>query len=452
MSDIPVKATLCTYQVGFGDCFLLSFHYDGATERHILIDFGTTKLPEHMPHNQMTRVAENIKERCQGKLQMVVATHRHKDHISGFATNGQGTGEIIRGCNPDVVIQPWTEAPEAQPDATQPVHGLINPNDFAKSPQALYISSLQNMHIFAEAALHEARHLADEQKFNKTLSKSQFEQLSFLAFDNGIKNESAVTNLNSMGSERHYVHFGYDKLDVSQLLPGVTIHILGPPTLEQHAEIQKQKSADKDEFWMLQAGQHNFWAAQAATLGLSDNLMNDQDELFPGAEAYRDVAPSHARGFIRRIRAMRADQLLQIVRILDNVLNNTSVILLFEVAGKKLLFPGDAQIENWEYALQQKEVLRLLKDTDLYKVGHHGSRNATPKTLWGNFSRKSDNHITNRLQTVASTLEGKHGDEEKHSEVPRISLVKELKGKSDYYTTQQMRSKNALYHEIEIRL
>jgi hypothetical protein len=33
-------------------------------------------------------------------------------------------------------------------------------------------------------------------------------------------------------------------------------------------------------------------------------------------------------------------------------MNNTSVILFFEVGSKKLLFPGDAQIENWSYALE----------------------------------------------------------------------------------------------------
>ena len=51
----------------------------------------------------------------------------------------------------------------------------------------------------------------------------------------------------------------------------------------------------------------------------------------------------------------RLNSLLRIVRILDDVLNNTSVILLFDVPGTKplrLLFPGDAQIENWEYAIK----------------------------------------------------------------------------------------------------
>ncbi len=47
----PVRARVRMYQVGFGDCFLLSFEYasaleDGRSERHILIDFGSTRRPD----------------------------------------------------------------------------------------------------------------------------------------------------------------------------------------------------------------------------------------------------------------------------------------------------------------------------------------------------------------------------------------------------------------------
>ena len=43
----PTSVTLRAYQVGFGDCFLLSFHYAGRRRtRHVLIDFGTTSLPK----------------------------------------------------------------------------------------------------------------------------------------------------------------------------------------------------------------------------------------------------------------------------------------------------------------------------------------------------------------------------------------------------------------------
>jgi hypothetical protein len=118
------------------------------------------------------------------------------------------------------------------------------------------------------------------------------------------------------------------------------------------------------------------------------------------------------------------------VRVLDDVLNNTSLILLFVAGDKKLLFPGDAQWENWSYALSQPGIGDLLKDAALYKVGHHGSRNATPKSLWKLIDNKD-------LKSVMSTKAGKHGAIDRRTEVPRATLVQELQ-KRKLYSTQDM--------------
>src|SRR5215217_4650347 len=109
----PSSATIFAYQVGFGDCFLLRFQYP-AERRHVLIDFGTAALPESAGSGQMMAIAKDIALQCDGKLDAVVATHRHSDHISGFATrsDGKGTGDVIRALNPAVVVQPWTEDPD----------------------------------------------------------------------------------------------------------------------------------------------------------------------------------------------------------------------------------------------------------------------------------------------------------------------------------------------------
>ena len=78
--------------------------------------------------------------------------------------------------------------------------------------------------------------------------------------------------------------------------------------------------------------------------------------------------PPQTRWFRQKMREMRGTELLELVRTLDKVLNNTSVILLFEFGGRKLLFPGDAQIENWSYCLDDAEICEKLKTVDLYKV------------------------------------------------------------------------------------
>ena len=114
--SLPSSVTIRMYNVGFGDCFLLTFHY-ARNDRHMLIDYGSTAAPRAGGANYMTAIAKDIKNVCNGKLDILVATHRHRDHISGFSTDGEGTGKIIASLKPDHVIQPWTEDPAAAPDA-----------------------------------------------------------------------------------------------------------------------------------------------------------------------------------------------------------------------------------------------------------------------------------------------------------------------------------------------
>ncbi len=456
---VPASVNIRSYQVGFGDCFLLTFYYPKAAKiedqtRNMLVDFGSTGLPPGTPPNQMMLVAQDIKLQCRGKLHVVVATHRHKDHISGFATqrDGTGTGDIIARLNPEAVIQPWTEDPDEHDPATMHETVKEEVTNVARDPQAMqgmHISSLSSMNAVSEAMLVEVQQLSDERNFKQPLGAVIAEQIRFLADDNALPNVSAVNNLREMG-KNYFVHHGA-KLDFSKLLPGIKISVLGPPTIEQHAEIQKERSSDKDEFWMLRSAAKKFWNQQAATGEMVKRFTSGEDKLFPEADVFRKTTPAHNRWFIRQIRAMRGEQMLGLVRILDKAMNNTSVIFLLDVGGKKLLFPGDAQIENWEYALSIDEDVKQLKDIKLYKVGHHGSRNATPKTLWDNFEHKGENsNDQNRLKTVVSTMEGKHGSRANHTEVPRQTLIDALNTSSEFHTTQTAAKAGQLFKDIEI--
>ena len=423
----PKKLTLRSYQVGFGDCYLLTFHYNGKThDRHVLIDFGSTGQMKSHGENLMVRVAEDIKKETGGKLHAIVATHRHKDHISGFATNAKGTasGDIIASCNPDVVIQPWTEHPKAKVDAKQA------PGTMTKTQS--FVSSLRSMHEIAESVLIEA------ERRKASLNKTLHRELTFIGDDN-LSNMSAVQNLMKMGKRHHYLNYGA-RSGLETVLPGVKIRVLGPPNLKQTEEIKTQRSRDEDEFWQLQAMSNKF-------------VIQSNPKLFPKAATYSAAStPGFTRWFVHKVRTLRGEQLLSVVRALDKVMNNTSLILLFEVGGKKLLFPGDAQIENWSYALSKPAVKKLLAGVDLYKVGHHGSRNATPRTLWNGFKKRSEKQTKNRLETFCSTMKDKHGKAASKTEVPRKTLVEALKGFSNYHTTEDLKGKTIrLDHIINFR-
>jgi hypothetical protein len=433
----PEKITLHTYNVGFGDCFLLTFHYPGGKDRNILIDFGSTAAPEHCGKERartlMVEIAKDIERRC-GKagLTAVVATHRHRDHISGFATSagGKSSGDIIRSLAPRVVIQPWTEDPQAPETALSPKQDPGRARAF--------LSSLQSMHAAADMIVAASK--------RTWFGRETRDRLAFLGEDN-LANESAVRNLMTMSSSTKYVYFE-SKSGLERLLPGVKVHVLGPPTLRQSDTIRSQRSRDAGEFWHF----HHFWAFQAQAASRE----RQGKALFPHAKRISpDHAPVEMRWFRDRVRAIRGEQLLSIVRMLDKAMNNTSVILLFEAGGKRLLFPGDAQIENWAFALKKLEEqgrLDLLSQVDLYKVGHHGSLNATPKSLWEIFAKKGAASKPGRLTTVMSTRPGKHGSERSGTEVPRKKLVTALTEGSNLFSTAAMRVRDGLCHKIEIPL
>lgn len=425
----PTELTVCAYQVGFGDCFLLTFHYP-KTKRHVLIDFGSTGMPGTANANQMELIANDIAKRCDGKLHAVVATHRHKDHISGFAKDGKKTspGGIIASLHPDVVIQPWTEHPRADPKT-----GVLTK---LKPGHKSFLRALQNMHAVADAVRDEAV------RRPLFFGKGAAEQLRFLGEDN-LKNSSAVRNLMTMGKRAVYVHYG-SKSGLESVLPGVKTRVLGPPNLKQSQEIRKQRTRDPDEFWHINA-QAQFWFSHAVAAQRAKRSAVDNGALFPEVQVYSgSTPPPFARWFVERLRKVRGSQLLGIMRALDSAMNNTSVILLFEAGGKKVLFPGDAQIENWAYALSKPEVRRLLRGVNLYKVGHHGSLNATPHSLWNLFVHRNQKKTDpDRLRSVLSTMAGKHGKSEATA-VPRKTLKEALEMYSDCINTQELRGKTKI--------
>jgi hypothetical protein len=367
----------------------------------------------------MPVIARDIQRVCGGRLTAVVTTHRHADHISGFATDARAgkSGELIRDLKPKVVLQPWTEDPEAARDARSATRT-------SSRSRRSFIQALSAMHEIARAVLDLT---ATRPAW---MGAALHKELHLLGLDN-IRNESAVKNLIAMGGAKGatavWARYG-SRSGLERHLPGVKVHVLGPPDLKQSERIRSMRRKDPDEFWHLFANLNDGWAMRNGTTGQSRGSR---------------TLPPEARWFRDRLDRMRGEQLLEIVRSLDNQLNNTSLILLFEVLGKKLLFPGDAQIENWSYALRDApdadRIARLLADVDIYKVGHHGSLNATPKTLlWKNF-RKRGISGEQRIKALLSTLPGKHGRARDKTEVPRGTLLEALKAETALSNTNDLR-------------
>jgi hypothetical protein len=440
----PSKLTIRAYHVGFGDCFLLTFDYP-KEKKHVLIDFGTTGTPSHNDKTVLSQVADLIVKQCKdgkasAKLDAIVLTHRHRDHIRGFSTDrGDGNaGSRIADLKPDLVVQPWTEDPSADRNFKGPASISSTGKKGFTYPNLTYLSSLSNMNNFALSLVG-----GEIQRLQRLRSVKGSQELAFVGMDN-LSNESAVKNLIQMGKKAKlkpdYLYYGAPT-KLEQVLPGVKVRVLGPPTITQHAKVQKETSTSP-EFWMLQS---NFWLGQSRMLSVGKGARR---------VTRRADIPLSARWFVGRCDDARTSQLLSLVRIIDDAMNNTSVILLFQVGSKKFLFPGDAQIENWEYALNDAPDAaanrELLKGVTVYKVGHHGSRNATPKTLY-KLMVQERGHSAGELTSMISTMPGKHGKEANRSEVPRKPLVQALKQHSHYITTEKASNKQP-YVESEFPL
>ncbi len=421
MLSTPVTVRVRMYQVGFGDCFLISVEYDeplpdGRTERHLLIDYGSTRSArDGRAKGRMRDVAALIEDHTHGVLDVVALTHRHKDHLFGFADD---TGDAtLRRLTPARVLRPWTEDPRLQPDATSPTTGTTA--------------------LIGAASVSFAAGLAGAQAAVEHLSKaSGLHQDVLAAAADEVKNPDAIKLLDDLSEpdRGRYLSAGADP-GITELVPGLTVTVLGPPTVEQDPRVARQREDDKDEFWMLRLR-----ASLEAAAGT---------ETSSGALRDVDLGPGPVRWLVDRLAAQRSHSAARLVRHLDDALNNTSLVLLLQIGGLSMLFPGDAQIENWQYTLDrltdQPELRTRLRDIDLYKVGHHGSRNATPRTLYALWQQRPPSLPP--MTILMSTRPGVHGDSEA-TKVPRQTLVDALSEIGRLFSTDDL-DQGQPYLEVE---
>ena len=198
-------------------------------ERHVLIDFGSTGVPKGTAQvKRMTDIAKGIEKRTGGKLDAVVATHRHKDHISGIATDkGKGTGDVIRRLKPKVVVQPWTEAPDLATNATEPKLKRLG------KTTPLQIAALASMHQAAQIVAKRAQY------FDKEVGQ----ELSFMG-ENNLANLSAVKNLMAMGKNTRMCLLGPNRVSKACCLESTLV-----AALKRESELFSTEALEGEDFF-----------------------------------------------------------------------------------------------------------------------------------------------------------------------------------------------------------
>ncbi len=75
--------TVRTYRHGLGDCHLLTLRGSDGSIRRMMIDCGLIMGTKDAA-KRLVAVVEDIAADTDGKVDILVATHEHWDHISGF--------------------------------------------------------------------------------------------------------------------------------------------------------------------------------------------------------------------------------------------------------------------------------------------------------------------------------------------------------------------------------
>jgi hypothetical protein len=97
------------YRQGLGDCFLLTLPRSDDKPFYIMIDCGVI-LGTADATRKMRQVVTDISNYTQGHIDLLIATHEHWDHLSGFVQ----AKDLFERLEIDRVWMGWTEDPEDQ--------------------------------------------------------------------------------------------------------------------------------------------------------------------------------------------------------------------------------------------------------------------------------------------------------------------------------------------------
>lgn len=389
-----------TYGVGLGDCFLLAFAGD-PKPCYVMIDCGIAQgTPED--EGRIKRILQDVHAATGGTIDILVVTHEHHDHVSGFVLGEEEWKNLT-------VLQvwvPWIEGGGQEADDIREVKKKLNLG---------VVNAMKQFGAWGREVPAELRLEAD-----------------FLGMDSpgeafGAR-ESTVVKGYRLAKQLGKELVTCDPGEV-RLLPRTKIntYVLGPP---RYAFKGKELKKGKRHLIKLLEDESEMYGYRDINLepeegshGAKSLSVNDGDDLLARAlTAMEDPNEDRHQPFDNRYRvdwdtAMldsffyeRYSSVDEWRQINDDWLdsapdmalraggltNNISLVLAFEMPKSKriLLFPGDAQVGNWlswheisEWSAKDGAKIddpsitaeKLLNQVIFYKVGHHGSHNATIK-------------------------------------------------------------------------
>lgn len=414
------RARMRLYRHGLGDCFLLRFGRPDGNTFNLLIDCGLISAAGG-GKSKMSAVAEDIRATCNGRIDAVVMTHEHWDHVSGFSR--EQAQSLFDDMDIGEVWYAWTEDPS---------------NALGTRLRAERARKVDALKVAARALGAPGNSVA---ALRRAAALESY--LTFFGADGTDSNGPAIGKTRKAfdylrdrdGVKVRYLH-PEDAPLVLPGLPGVRIYVLGPPEDESLIKKSAPTKSGREVYEMaseaalaenVQAAFSRMGKGPASGNAASADCPFDNEWQRHPATIDCVTAPQ-INGLIEGTWAVPGEQWRQIdedwtyvaetlALNLDTHTNNTCVVLAFELVdtGEVFLFPADAQVGNWlswqnlawtvrEGGGDRKVTAKeLLGRTVFYKVGHHGSHNATLRAL-GLELMHSDN-LTAYIPVVRSEAE-----------------------------------------------
>ncbi|MER9191209.1 MBL fold metallo-hydrolase [Mesorhizobium australicum] len=380
--------TLRLYCHGLGDCNLIGVPDDKRGTFWILIDCGVHTSARGGSARVKDVVADILK--ITQRLDVIVGTHEHWDHLSGFLQ----AKDLFDKFSVGEIWFAWTEDPA--------------------NPEARRIDKFKGD---ALAALVDTSLALDNHQQMGAEAQGIDALLGFVIGLDGERVRDAREGLRALSPNVRHLSPGMI-VPLPAAASAIKAYVLGPPLDSTLFHIQDSASQTYQMSATLGA-LTNGLAIQADGLSIKNDPLApfDEDAGIPPLSkmlAGKDADHPKDLAFLSRYYAgpvsgpsfplgakISADQSWRridsdwlgsgtdLALQLDSSTNNTSLVLAIEIVatGKVLIFAADAQVGNWqtwagvtfpdEASVPPVTGADLLRRAVFYKVGHHGSRNAT---------------------------------------------------------------------------